>query len=166
MQPRVTDTFLRFYFAENAALFFHPDFTVGSGISENEMNFISVFEWPDRPECFLKDFSSQKAPRFADCTAGGELHPAPKNLFLFYFRIISYCLLLFKSFISGLIGHSCEPPLPQAYLFQPVLLKIQNGLFLQLNNEKPGSSCGIPSSTMYRKFKKENLHFPSVTMLL
>ena len=39
-------------------LFSHPDYTVGPGIS------------PDRPHM-----------RFADCTAGRESHPAPKNLF-------------------------------------------------------------------------------------
>lgn len=38
--------------------FSHPDYTVGFGIA------------PNRPP-----------KRFADYTAGGELHPAPKNIF-------------------------------------------------------------------------------------
>jgi AraC-like DNA-binding protein len=56
--------------------------------------------------------------------------------------------------ISGFIDHSYEPPSPQAYLFQPVLLKIQNEFSPQLNIEELASSCGISSSTLYHKFKK------------
>ena len=55
------------------AVFSHPDYTVGFGIT------------PNRPQM-----------RFADCTAGREFHPAPKNNLM-----CIYCLCNFYGLIIG-----------------------------------------------------------------
>ena len=63
-------------------IFFHPDCTVGPGIS------------PDH------------ASRLAGFTAGRELHPAPKNHFYFFFiifHIISFVNLISLNYLQSFI---------------------------------------------------------------
>ena len=57
--------------------FSHPDFTVGSGI-------LKAPKSPDQP-----------LARFADYTAGRELHPAPKK-FIFYVGYYTLFVCLFQ----------------------------------------------------------------------
>ena len=61
-------------------LFSHPDYTVGSGIT------------PDRPRHVVRGLAShvtEYSGPFWKYTAGGESHPAPKNLLIIYDAIIA-----------------------------------------------------------------------------
>ena len=55
-------------------VFFHPDYTVGFGITPN-----------------------QSYTRVAGCTAGRELHPAPKIIFTHYIPGAAICKYLVKN---------------------------------------------------------------------
>ena len=86
-----SETQLSILYIYHIRIFFHPDFTVGSGIS------------PDQPLHTLTQ-------RVADFTAGWELHPAPKNLLsshiiVRHIRLCNHYFVLISR-ISFLIGRT------------------------------------------------------------
>ncbi len=68
--------------------FSHPDFTVGFGISPNQL--LQFHMVPNDVSSILK--------QVADYTAGRELHPTPKNFFLFTDNMIARKYSKIKAF--------------------------------------------------------------------